>query len=37
MAHQALTNDDYKTFKATLIGQRFLFLGVLLFVIGGHV
>lgn len=37
MAHQALTNNDYKTSKATLIGQRFLFLGVALFVIGGHV
>ena len=37
MAHQALTNDDYKTAKATLIGQRFMFLGVLLFVIGALV
>ena len=35
MAHQALTNDDYRTSKATLIGQRFMFFGVILFVIGG--
>ena len=35
MAQQAFTSDDYKTSKATLIGQRFMFLGVVLFVIGG--
>jgi hypothetical protein len=37
MAQEALTNDDYKTSKATIIGQRFMFLGVALFVIGGLV
>jgi hypothetical protein len=36
MAHDALTNDDYKTSKPTRIGQRFLFFGVALFVVGGR-
>lgn len=37
LAHQALTNDDYKTAKETLIARRVLLpLGVILFVIGRH-
>jgi hypothetical protein len=37
IAHQALTNDSYRTAKATLIAQRLLMpLGVILFILGSH-
>jgi len=37
LAYQALTNDDYKTAKPTLIARRLLMpLGLILFVIGSH-
>jgi hypothetical protein len=33
-AHQALTNDDYKTAKLYLIGQRLMFLGLIVYITG---
>ena len=36
-AYQALTNDGYKTSKATLISKRVFFLGVVLFIVGHHI
>ena len=37
LAHQAFTNDDYKTAKETLIARRVLLpLGVILFIVGRH-
>jgi hypothetical protein len=34
-AHEALTNDEYKTSRATLIARRSFHLGVIVFLLGG--
>jgi len=37
IAYEALTNNDYKTAKATLVARRLLLpLGIALAIIGGH-
>jgi hypothetical protein len=36
-AYQALTNDGYKTSKATLISKRVFFLGVVIFIVGHRI
>ena len=37
IAHQALTNDDARTAKETLVARRFLMpLGIIIIIIGNH-
>lgn len=37
IAHQALTNDDYKTSRATRVGNLLLLLGVIVFIVGDRI